>query len=261
LASNYSSFWAYYIVGCRWLTRLDGETSNHYPVVNVSSTTDAVKAALAVSSNKTIIIGGTTYFSDGTHADYIDPVQHACTVGNLYEVDINKYVSNPEAKTVTRYVVIAAESGTLSQRLYFVNVDNHYYENHNVIYFANSLGAIEVLHCFGSYKETQNVDGEVVKSDNLDFSTRKHTINLAELKKGTEIEINSGFKSLAERKWMKDFLSSEYVLLQIDDSPLITNHDEVNLLPVYIVPGSYTIDDTTDDIQFITFKIKIAHEY
>ena len=132
LASQYSSFWSYYIAGQRWLTRLDGNNAIHTPTITVSSPEDAVKASFAVSASQTVTIFSVTYFSDGTNEEYYDPISRSCVPGILYEVDIQKYRYNPDSKTITHYDVYAPNSGTLTNRIFSVIVDRLYHENHNI---------------------------------------------------------------------------------------------------------------------------------
>ncbi len=256
LSSARRSFYTYYVNGRRWFTRLTGGVADT-PVLCVSSENDMVKASFAVEENKSINIACVTYYSDGTSNTYIDPTAYTCLVGNVYEVDLQKFVQNPDSKTVVKYEVQAAETEEVSFRFFTVYVDNRYYENHNVFYFANRYGVIETLHCFGKVKENFNVNGEVFSSNHLDINQSTHIYNIGNVSANSEIEINTGFKSLQERIWIKDLLRSEYVLLQLPDSPFAGDNTTYNLMPVYIVPGSYVIDETIDTPQDISFKIKV----
>lgn len=260
LTNNLTSFWAQYS-NTRFLTRLEDGGAIHSPEITVSSPDDMVKASFVVSENKTMRIASETFFTDGTSTEYIDPFDKACVPGKLYEIDIQKYKYNPDSKTIAYYKVYAFPDGSLSNAIYRVNVDGLYHETHNVLYFVNSFGALEALHCYGDVKEEISTKSETVVSDSYNFDPTAATVHISESSHGTKYTINTGFKSKYERQWIKDLLESEIVFLQIADYPLIVNHVTYNLLPVTIVPGSYTINDTSDDLLSIEFQIQVAHEY
>jgi hypothetical protein len=257
LSANSSSFYSVFINGDRWLTKLERNQTDRLPEVVVSSVSDEVKAWFAVGSAKSYTIKSVTYFSDGTSETYTDPASpYTCSVGKAYEVDLHKYVYNPNNKTVTKYYV--SISGT--DRIFWVIVDNKNYDNHNVLFFANSVGGVEALHCFGRSTEDISVKGETVTNDALTFTAKTPTVKMTQGQYNTRYKINTGFKSLSERKWIKDLLISDNVWMKID-YPLYTKLTAINLMPVTIVPGSYTIDDSSEDLMSIEFEIEVAHEY
>ena len=256
LSANSRSFYTEWIYGHKWLTKLNASHSYSSPEVKVSSVSDEVKAWFVVNTLRSITVQSNPYFSDGTYETYIDETPHDCDFGYVYELDLQKYVVNTAGKKVEKYTVSIV--GT--KRTYTVIVDNIYYETHNTLYFANTLGVVEVLHCYGECMHESNIKNETVVSDTYNFSPLAHTVKVSENSNDIKYTINTGFKSLSERKWLVDFFKSPKIWLK-ETNPLLPDLLNVNLVPVTIVPGSYTINDTSDDLLSIEFQIQIAHLY
>jgi hypothetical protein len=249
----------------KWLTKLETLISIEHsgtwrrPVLNVSSVSDEVKGWFIAPSNDDMHVICYCYYSDGTEFTYSDPSTHTVTKDKLYEIDLNKFVSNTENKTVTQYLLYLYGSN-FETEMYTVNVDNTYHETQQTLFFSNTLGVVEAMQCYGETKEEITTKGETVSLNNYGFAVLTPTIVMVNGEYKTRYKINTGFKTLSERRWFRDMLISENVWLK-QSYPIVAHPSDINCVPVVIVPGSYTIDDTSEDLTSIDFEVEVAHEY
>jgi len=177
---------------------------------------------------------------------------------SMYEIQLStSLLSAPgdAGKTpVSFYVDVDLNSEHSASR--YILIDNGYYENKNEFYFINRLAGADLVVCTGDISET-------IKSEGSVYSIGEQTV----MKKGNRVmergsfarsyKINTGFKTLQERRFLIEFLTSHtaWWKTELFGKP---DADGFGLIPIIVVPGSFEIDTTSDDLKSIEFEFEIA---
>jgi hypothetical protein len=261
LAADTENFFSWYIQDGRFLSKMAGNAAAPKVVV-VNNIADPVKMwfsffGLELLPNHCLVSG--TY-SDGTYFQHYIPIDQLSPFG-LIEINCHQMAINwsDVEKTVVEYQVTMHNFGI--EPLIRVQVLNKYTENHQVLYAQNRYGVVEAINLYGESEETGAINQEEFTLQKpLTPSLTQGTIE-AEKKDGQNgFNLNTGYKTLEERRWIKDLLLSPYRRFWLRSTHLPEIGElGYGFVPVIITSNSYLINTTSEDILDIKIELKIAH--
>lgn len=262
LQADSENFYSYYIQSGRFLSKMAGTESNIKTII-VNDILHPVKMWFSFYELETppdnLRISAT--YSDGTGFYRFIPLGQISYTG-LGEINCHQMVYNASdrEKTIVEYRVGFFNEGWGVNTNIEVKVLNKYSENHHVLYFLNRYGVVETVNFYGETSEIASVEQEVYTlQEAITPSFKKSTIE-SQRKNFNEIFKINGFKTLDERRWIKDLLLSPYGLAWMRSAslPLLGEHS-FGFAPVIIKPGTFEIDTTSSDLMNIEIEVQIAH--
>lgn len=262
LASESETFFSYYIEDGRFLSTMAG-TAYAPKTIVVNNVTDPVKMWFSFFGIVSLpeFCKVSISYTDGTGEEAYIPINQLSQFGlieiNCHQMAINK--GNP-AKTIAGYTVTMHNFGIESK--IGVTVLNEYSANHQVLYFLNRFGVVETINCYGELQEDASSETEqYTKQEPTTPSLTDATIESVRKGSAEKFKINTGYKTLEERRWIKDLLLSPYpqVWMRSANLPWLNNDLAFGFAPVVVTPGSWTINTTSEDILNIEIEVQIAH--
>lgn len=269
LTSLNVNFYDYFIntTPVRWLTKLERTfvpgtiQQASRPILHVNHYYNVAKAWFIAPSNDNLVAKCSFVYKNGQVVTVTsDPF--AVTKHKLYEIPLSYFAQElNDNQALDRYDVwFEGSVFNVEKYTVFSERENSMSEENPIIFFANSLGVVEAVNCYGQVRQGLQTKGETVYVDNNDFEVKKHTVSLRDASSTTPFFINTGFKTVEERRWLVDLLESEFVWLYL---PHINNAfgNPYTAIPVTIVPGNYDIYDSEQDLMSLDIEFRIAHEY
>lgn len=261
LAADTETFFSWYIQDGRYLSKMAG-TAYAPKTIIVNNITDPVKmwfsffGIVELPNHCRISMS----YSDGTGKEVFIPINQLSQFGlieiNCHQMAINK---GNQAKTIVDYTVTMHNFGIESKIA--VQVLNKYTENHCVLYAQNRFGVVEAINLYGEMEETGAIEQETYTlQKSLTPSLTQGTIE-AEMK-GTQngFKLNTGYKTLDERRWIKDLLLSPYRRFWLRSTHLPEIGElGYGFVPVIVTSNTYLINTTSEDILDINIEVQIAH--
>lgn len=258
-----TNFYNHYIVAGRFLSEMNYATTEQEKEIVVNDITHPVKMWYIVSEQPPTSMKVLWHFTDGTEYESTIPwwtVNAKKIVElNLHEFAQEEFISPHDTKTIQWYKASIVTGGVANANCKVI-VTGQYTETHEELYIRTRLSPVEVINCYGEVAEKITTNKETyTKSGSDSLSIFERTVNA---KKGETIMpfiINTGFKTLTERRWIKQLLENEEAWLKSERLPPLGNGKNYGFAPVIISPGSFDIDTSSDDLMNIEIEVQIAH--
>jgi hypothetical protein len=248
-----SSFYDYYIYDGRFLSSI----AESGKAIYVNDISDPVKMWISYLRGQALTLYCYIAYNEGG-LDQGEITISGATTENIVEINCHLLIASlaNSEKTVKQYSVYSTDEAYC-----MVYVSGNYTEYSEVLYFLNRYGAIEALNCYGNISEGIKTESEEYTKQSSVSSTIFDPTIIA-ISNGNEqtYKINTGYKTLAERRWIKDLLMSPYRQVWVKSTrlPNITDED-YGFAPIAITSGSYEIDTISEDLMSIDIEYKIAH--
>jgi hypothetical protein len=262
LAENGSSFFEKYITNHVWLTSsVRNYSASKQVYFRVNDVSHPVKVWCLYQSGETISLMWNIGYTDGSSPiGFIDITPTEPT--SLLEIDAHAIAREADASVVgdktIDYYIIQMGGG----RAVRVDVTNVHSENHTELYLLNRFGAVECLNCYGEKSEGgENETESYTRALDLSPTSYDRTIFEVQKNQARTIKVNTGYKSLTERRWISDLLRSPYkqAWIKVEDSMYPLPGETFGIEPVRILTNSFDVDTTSEDLLSIEIEIKIAH--
>ena len=134
-------------------------------------------------------------------------------------------------------------------------VDDDYHEKDFIFYYVNPLSGVDSLRLTGEYVEKLPTESEQsYKPISAGSGTKVASLVTTSANSQRSWEINTGSKSDAEMRGMRDFLESKQRWMVDPERDVYKK-----LIPVYIEAGDFKIYDSIEDIQNFIVKVFEAH--
>lgn len=252
-----SSFFNEYVTKNRWLTScIDGSENVYF---RVNSLSDPVKVwALSYNLTEAMLVWKVIY-EDGTF-DTGDYLLNTTAAFKLFEINAhNVFIFEDISHTKT---IVAYEIKYQNGPWLHVDVTNVYSEVHNELYILNRFGAVECLNCYGDKIEGGNTESEIfTKQMGRTASAYSRTIYQEQSSSQKTYKINTGYKTLIERRWISDLLRSPYkqAWLKVENSPNHIPNETFGIEPVTITTNSFDVDTTSEDLISVEIELEVAY--
>jgi len=244
-----SSFYAYYVSGGRFLTRL--------PSPMVVAPWQPVKLWLLCkdSADHSVRIKG--YYEDGSN--YTKSNTHTFYKDIMHEINFLPYhmdsTNLPPVKGGVKMLYYEAWIEGLTSKFVFT-LDHNYHEQCNYLMAVNSLGGIDCIWLSGEVvKGFKTSSSEAVRQFPSNGKVKTRTIIIAGKTWRRTWKINSGWKTKEEIEAIKELFSSDHVWL-------IENGNGYNLgdvFPVVIENSSGEPYDSNDTLHSVQIEMSEAH--
>ena len=163
----------------------------------------------------------------------------------LFEFSMNPgfigFEVNPNTEIVGYTFWLSDANGDISEKRHFI-IDNAYYETQYFGFYRNEYSAIESFWLHGrSAKTNLKTENETAyKPVPIGSGTKEGTLKTVSSTGRRSWEINTGVKTTAEMKALRELLESEEIWL-VDPA------NDTRLIPVNIPGGDFLLDDTMQD--------------
>lgn len=200
------------------------------------------------AGNAFIDVITTAYYADGSSQDFTETSE--IYLDGMFEYTMHPaHVGLPLVKIgspMVRFTIGWGNPATVGDLREYI-VDWTYYENETYIWFANSIGGVDIIRCTGAVKrgiETTATEG--VRP--LDETSRSRTpeILTTAVTSRKKFSVNTGVKLSAEIEALEDLYLSRNIWIQIEN----------RLYPVTLEGGENELFDSENDIpsRELTFK-------
>lgn len=156
-------------------------------------------------------------------------------------------------KIVSYEFWLSDESGDISEHFFF-EVDNDSHEKSFICYYLNPFSAVENIWLTGEFTESLKTENEnAFRPLPVGYGT-KQASKVTMSASGQRVwEINTGFKTLAEMRALRDFLEAK-------DRWIVDPENPEKLIPVYIESGDFELYNSMEsDIPNLNIKFLEAH--
>jgi hypothetical protein len=262
LESNASSFYDHYISKMRFMSDISYADTEEQKKMTVNSADDPVKAWVMIYSMFPASVRVFIQYTDGSYV--VDLFDYWMMQDYMFvELNCEQLITQATGyidKEIEFYEVsIYTFEDKQTYNILHVDVQNLYSENHEILYCLNNLGAVEAVNCYGEITEKRNIEkNEYTQRQSISPDILESTLKSRRTSRTESFKINTGYKSLDERRWIAGLLEAEMAWLKSERLPSLPGKD-YGLVPVIIEPGSFDIDTTSEDLLSIEIELKIAH--
>lgn len=259
---QYSSFYEKYITNMRFMSDISYADTEEPKKMSVYSADDPVKAWVMIYSMFPASVRVFIQYADG---DYVAHLFDYWMLQDYMFVELNCEQLITQAtgyidKEIDFYEVsIYTFEDKQTYSILHVDIRNRYSENHEILYCLNNLGAVEAVNCYGEITEKRNIEkNEFTQAQSTSPTLLESTLKSRRTSRTENFKINTGYKSLDERRWIAGLLECENAWLKSERLPHLPGKN-YGFVPVVVEPGSFDIDTTSEDHMSIEIELKIAH--
>jgi len=185
---------------------------------------------------------------DGT-SDYID-LYGTIDPDAMYEICVDTGSVGLNASEVDFYTVSLQKEGIDVSEIRTFTIDHTYYEINTFIFYANRVGGIDPMWFPGQIVESYPTESQKSERNTQTTDTQKKGTFEVDFKTGyRKFEINSGYRSIAEQKAMREMLESCNIWFV----------DGNDIIPVMLEDGDNPLYDTSEDLQNSNLIFREAH--
>ena len=251
LGSKGETFYSQYITSTKFLNNQFNESVPQFYVADVSHN---VKVWVYRITDIYVTLSCAVTFSDGVVDGKTFAVE-PFSASLLYELNIDLLAANVCAdnptKTPVSYLV------QFGSAVCNVNILPKYTEVHEEIIIKNRLSGIEIIHCYGKLEQSHQTNKETY-TIYADPDQYKPTVISQSTGNQYKYKVNTGFKTEHERKWIADLLGSDNAWWK-SERLLHLDGETFGMVPINIVPGSFRVVDTQEDLISMEFEFEVAH--
>lgn len=150
------------------------------------------------------------------------------------------------------------ETGDVSERRRFI-IDNNYYEREFYFYSRNPFSVVDSVWLHGEFTEKLKTEAETAaRQVPVGSGTKVASLATISASGQRSWEINTGVKTVAELKALRDFLESKERWM-VDQDQVVNGTNWWRLIPVVIESGEYEIENSMTDIPNFEINVLEAH--